>query len=187
MSIIKIAVDLDGTLADIHSYWIDKLYRGKFTLEDITDWSTWPNGITTSQFIEESDELWKNDWGHIPMVEIGHYERSDFYWMLAFLVDKYQIDIVTGRQINRKIINRWLHTHGIVFDNIIQTKGSDTKYELDYTYFVDDYPYLWMGLKDGQQHILFDRPWNQHIGPEKKLFRVNNLESAFQHISRRED
>lgn len=191
MNTIKVAVDLDGTLADIHSVWIAFHHYGEFTIADIRDWNGFPNGITPSQFIKESDEIWREDWLQIRSLEWSDFiEPSPYSKMYPYFIGKfgnYHIDIVTGRQTDQAILKLWLDVQKVPYHKIVQVRASEKKHELDYNYFIDDYPYLWRHLKDGQQHILFDRPWNQHVGPEKKLFRVNSIASAFAHISHLED
>ena len=60
---MKIALDVDGVLADVILSWLDfnNLHRKALTKEQITSWDFWKtNNINQYDFYKELSECWKN-------------------------------------------------------------------------------------------------------------------------------
>ena len=72
MSELKIAVDLDGVLAEAMIVWCDlynKRYGGALMLEDIRGWDVWKVvHIPRDQFFRLLDDAWL-DWEKMPPTE----------------------------------------------------------------------------------------------------------------------
>ena len=68
---MKIALDVDGVLADVIESWLDysKKIRPEISKQDITDWDFWKKfKIDRFDFYQELSLCWKN-WNSIPPTE----------------------------------------------------------------------------------------------------------------------
>ena len=121
---MRIAVDLDGVLADtmvsvcqiLNSRRNTTTYRGVFVR-----WRAWEiAGITKDEFFRALDEAWFS-WETLPPTEeeldakVGKLEKFG------------TVDIVTGRSsATVPQANSWLKHHGIPFDSFVRTDNSTT-------------------------------------------------------------
>jgi len=91
---LKIAVDLDGVLAESMLVWCERANREFGThlnMEDLDSWSSWSRfGISKDDFYRLLDESWI-DWEQVPPTEPGVADK-------VARIEKFgDIDIVTGR------------------------------------------------------------------------------------------
>src|SRR5437870_8997388 len=91
---LKIAVDLDGVLAESMLVWCEranKEFGTRFRMEDLDSWSSWKRSpISKDDFYRILDESW-DDWQEIPPTEPAIAE------MVARIEKFGDLDIVTGR------------------------------------------------------------------------------------------
>src|SRR5436309_8514037 len=137
---MKISIDVEGTLADPSTPWVNRynsLYGTNLSVKDINEWNFENSkfGISWKTFIDQMTDLWKNDWKSIPPTE------SNLPEMVDELGKKYQIHIVTARKISEKEIRSWLDLQVIIYDNFLAvgyTDHSSRKSEIDFDVFIDD-------------------------------------------------
>jgi uncharacterized HAD superfamily protein len=161
MSELKIAVDLDGVLAEAMIVWCDlynKRYGGALALEDIRGWDVWKVvNIPRDRFFRLLDDAWL-DWEKMPPTE------PDVGEQVGRLREFGTVDIVTGRSIRTvSQAKEWLKEHAVPYDRFIRTESNLAKINLNYDVFVDDSPELMelIASKSKALGILYTRPWNR--------------------------
>jgi uncharacterized HAD superfamily protein len=157
---LRIAVDLDGVLAEAMTGWCE-LYNERhdqpLTLEDIRAWDVWKLvKIQRGEFFRLLDDAWLQ-WERIPVTE------QDAAKQVKLLHDFGTVDVVTGRSA-RTIASakKWLKAHSIPYDRFVRTESTIAKIRLNYDVFVDDSPALMhhIASKSTALGILYTRPWN---------------------------
>ena len=170
---MRIAVDLDGVLADTMVSVVQLLNRDrsqKLTVESFVRWRAWEiAGITKGQFLRALDESWFS-WESIPQTE------ENLKVNMSRLMELGIVDIVTGRSSATVThANSWLKSHGIPFDSFVRTSNStNAKLALNYDLFVDDSPEL-MTVLASRLHgfgVLYLRPWNRSFSEMPRIFRA---------------
>ena len=176
---MKIALDVDGVLADVIVSWINysNSIRPHISKNQVTDWEFWKKfDINPFDFYSELSSCWKN-WKSIPTTEKN---LSDITKNLLKLGE---VDIVTARERSTdSFVKNWLNHHDISYHNYVSVIDGPMKADLDYDIFIDDSPLN--AIKFIQNHkkvILYSQPWNQHIS-NHELFRISNLSEAIEII-----
>jgi uncharacterized HAD superfamily protein len=170
---MRIAVDLDGVLADTMVTVANILNRTrsqKLNAESFDRWRAWEiAGITKDQFFRTLDEAWFS-WESIPPTE------EDLKVSVRRLMRFGIVDIVTRR--SRATVpqaNFWLERYGIPFDSFVRTSNStNAKLALDYDLYVDDSAEL-MAILASRLHrsgILYLCPWNRNASEMPRIFRA---------------
>ena len=176
---MKIALDVDGVLADVILSWItyNNTIRPKITKNDITDWDFWKKfKINRYDFYTELSSCWKN-WNSIPVTEKNLSSTTKKLSNLG------HVDIVTAREHStNSFVKSWLNHHNISYDNYVSVIDGPMKANLDYDIFIDDSP---LNVSNFLQHnkkvILYSQPWNEHIS-EKQIPKISNLSEAIELI-----
>jgi len=157
---LKIAVDLDGVLAEAMVVWCDlynKRFGGGLGLKDIRAWEVWKLvKITRGQFFTLLDDAWL-DWKKMPPTE------QDVGKQVKFLREFGAVDIVTGRSVRTvSQAKEWLKAHAIPYDRFVRTESTLAKINLAYDVFIDDSPKLMelIASRSRALGILYTRPWN---------------------------
>jgi hypothetical protein len=143
---MKIALDLDGVLADLQHTMIEET---TYTSSDFQQWDK-PD---YNHFMSEASRVWSDLWDDIPPVEDHLDIKTDI------LHQSYHVDIVTNTAGPDEAITQWLDTHGIVYGSIVRPYSqSCDKQHLDYDVYIDDKP----GMAGTVRTLyLRDRFWNQ--------------------------
>ena len=167
---MKIALDVDGVLADVIKSWIhtSNSLEYNITSNDMTSWDFWQNlGIAKDVFHAELDACWAN-WETIEPTE------HDLGSKTTLLADIGNIDIVTARHPNTdSFVKLWLKHHNIVYDNYVSVAAGEMKADLNYDLFIDDSPITaYKMIKQNKKMIIYTQPWNKHVDG---LPRVNSL------------
>jgi uncharacterized HAD superfamily protein len=170
---MRIAVDLDGVLADTMVTVCDILNRHRPTplsVASFLQWRAWETaGITKDEFFRTLDEAWFS-WETIPPT------KENLGAEVGKLSEFGVVDIVTGRSpVTVPYANSWLEKHQIPFDYFVRTKNSTTaKLNLDYDIYVDDSAELMALLASRLQGsgILYLRPWNRNTAEMPRVFRA---------------
>ena len=172
---MKIALDVDGVLADVIVSWLEhnNKIRSEILKHEITDWDFWKKfNINQYDFYAELSKCWEN-WSNIPPTET---KLSEFTEKISQFGD---VDIVTARERSTdSFVKNWLEHHDIVFENYVSVASGPMKADLDYDVFIDDSPLNAMKISQNQKRIfLYDQPWNQNIA-DKRINRISNLSQA---------
>jgi len=176
---MKIALDVDGVLADVIKSWLNysNTIRPKISKHDITDWNFWEKfKINRYDFYAELNSCWKN-WNSIPPTE------ENLSSVTKNLSNIGQVDIVTARERSTdSFVKNWLDRYNISYDNYVSVIDGPMKADLDYDVFIDDSPLNALKiLQQNKKVILYSQPWNKHIS-EHRIHRISNLSEAVEKI-----
>jgi len=174
MSELKIAVDLDGVLAEAMIGWCElynKRYGQSLSLEDIRAWDVWKIvKIPHDVFFRILDDAWL-EWEKIPPTEGGVGDQVQLLHELG------TVDVVTGRS-SRTVpsAKQWLKAHSVPYDRFVRTDSTLAKIHLDYDVFVDDSPKLMelIASKSTALGIVYTRPWNRDVSLPSVIRRANS-------------
>ncbi len=175
---LRIAVDLDGVLAETMTAWCalaNREFGSHLTIEDIDHWASWRKfGITKDDFFRLLDATW-DVWESIPPTEPGLPEKVRTIEKLGTL------DIVTGR--SKKTVpsaKNWLLHHEIPYQRFIRVDGWRDKVLLNYDVYIDDAPDLMplVSRNPAMRAILYERPWNRNVATMRGVFRVKGWDQV---------
>jgi uncharacterized HAD superfamily protein len=171
---LKIAVDLDGVLAETMEAWCrhaNEFLGTTYTLSDIDTWASWRKlGITRDQFFQFLDEAW-DDWETIPPTEPRLAEKVRKIARLG------EIDIVTGRSKESvRAAKDWLADQNIEYRRFVRVPGWKDKIFLNYDVYIDDAPELMPLISRNPMMwgILYIRPWNTTVPELRQIFRAES-------------
>ena len=158
---MKIALDVDGVLADVILSWLhyNNSIRQELSKSEITSWDFWKKfQINRYDFYHELSQCWK-DWYKIPPTE------KNLSSITKELSKMGQVDIVTAREKKTdSFVKNWLDFHNISYDRYVSVVDGPTKANLDYDVFIDDSPLNALKfVKNNKKIILYSQPWNQHL------------------------
>jgi 5'(3')-deoxyribonucleotidase len=171
---LRIAVDLDGVLAETMEAWCkhaNEFLGTSFKLTDLDTWASWRKlGISREQFFQFLDEAW-DDWKTIPPTEPRLAEK------VRKLTRSGQIDVVTGR--SKESVNaakNWLADHKIPYQRFVRVPGWKDKIFLKYDVYIDDAPELMplISRNPSMWGILYTRPWNMRVPNIPRVFRAQS-------------
>lgn len=174
-----ILLDVDGTLADIHQPWLDRVNRDyrqqlvesgnyPYTFEDISDWDFGPKAKALGLGIKDCLGLvfsaWETGWSSVPLVDPSVPETVES------LVATYgAVDVVTANKRPGEI-QQWLSLYHIPCRDFLQGK-EDVK--LQYKILIEDDPTLPDKISPEQTLLLRDRPWNRDVKERANVIRFN--------------
>lgn len=149
---MDIAIDLDGTIAALHEAVRDRGWMS---------WESLKNRTTSREFDykaykHHTTNLWYNHADEIELVEDCIPE------IIRDIHKHHTTTILTHRVGHDETIMDWLGTHAIPFDDFISTR--DPKNEHPHDLYIDDSRINDVNL------LLYDRPWNQHLSVENRLY-----------------
>ena len=176
---LKIALDVDGVLADVIESWLsyNNKIRNKIQKSDITEWDFWKKfNINRYDFYKELSQCWKS-WESIPPTENN---LSDVIKELTTLGN---VDIVTAREHNtNSYVKNWLELQNIEYCNYVSVIDGPQKAELDYDIFIDDSPLNAKKFLDhNKKIILYSQPWNFHF-VDIRIKRISKLKECIKLI-----
>ena len=176
---MRIALDVDGVLADVIHAWL--LYNNKVRTtilkQEISDWDFWKKyNINRFDFYEELSMCWKS-WKDIPPTENNISSASREISTMG------TVDIVTAREEStHDDVKKWLRMHDISFENYVGVAEGTEKARLDYDIFIDDSPINAKSmLERGKSVILYNQPWNLHFD-DPRAKRIHELKDAVEII-----
>ncbi len=172
---MRIAVDLDGVLAETMEAWCkraNEFLGTSFTLADLDTWAAWRKlGISREQFFQFLDEAW-DDWENIPPTEPRLAEK------VRKISRSGQIDVVTGRsKENVNAAENWLAEHKILYERFIRVPGWKDKIFLNYDVYIDDapdsdptiLPYRFGGKRRSPWRIKNNPSWNLYTETHHRI------------------
>jgi 5'(3')-deoxyribonucleotidase len=190
---MKIAVDLDNTLADTTSILL-KLTNWKmgtnFVLADVNEWDFWRN---------KGPAFDKAFWDIYDFLDTLYIRRTlppvhPLACPIVKMMEKagHTVHIVTANKDSAKPgIEAWLFGHGL--DTPVMTIGrvsAEEKVKMDYNLYIDDSPKFIEPMRlygnGGKLLILLDQPWNAAIdvSEDKNIIRAANwrdIQSILEH------
>jgi uncharacterized protein len=177
---LKIALDVDGVLADVIQAWISysNQIRSSMSKSDISEWDFWKRyNISKFDFYEELSLCWKS-WKTIPPTESNISNSSKELSRIG------SVDIVTAREDStHNDVKNWLKMYGVIFQNYIGVLEGTEKAKLDYDFFIDDSPINARDmLKEGKSVILYNQPWNLEFR-DVRARRIYELKNAVEVIN----
>jgi 5'(3')-deoxyribonucleotidase len=165
----KIAIDIDGVLADMHSP-IFKRMGLPYTWEDVRRWDFFEElHVDRQKFWAIYKEIWGQQYQLIPLIE------ADAPATIAKLREAFEVHIVSSRP--RETFSGtilWLKLRGIEYDRLLLLPPQIDKTEVignDILFLVDDNPAF---VRD-ERVILFDRPWNQGVNAKRRIRSLKEL------------
>ena len=177
---MKIALDVDGVLADVIESWLNysNQKRSPISKEEITSWDFWKKfNINRYDFYKELTMCWKN-WNDLPPMETNLSEITQN------LSDFGQVDIVTARELSTdNFVKNWLKLHGVVYENYVSVIDGTMKADLDYDLFIDDSPLnIKKFIENKKNFLLYSQPWNKNISNLKGT-RIDSLLDAVNQLN----
>jgi 5'(3')-deoxyribonucleotidase len=171
---LKIAVDLDGVLAESMLVWCERAneeFGTRLKMEDIDSWSWWKKlPISKDDFYRILDESW-DEWREIPPTEPEIAEK-------VARIEKFgSLDIVTGRSKRTVEAARcWIDNQNIRYRNFVRVLGWRDKILLNYDVYVDDAPDLMplISRSPGAWGVLYERPWNRSVGDMPRVQKAKS-------------
>ena len=172
---MRIAIDLDGTLADIHKVFLEELEKQEdivHSFEDLENYYFDEAPFSLKKFHRLARENWKNR--EIPLTD------KEIPTHLEKLSQSHRVDIVTARDdVDRKILRNWLNRKNVKFQDLVVDKE---KTHLNYDVLIDDSPSY---IGDGMKILLYDRPYNEEAETGENSRRVEDFSEAREHIERK--
>jgi uncharacterized protein len=171
---LKIAVDLDGVLAESMLVWCEranKEFGTKLKMDDLNSWASWKKfEISQDDFYRILDESWE-DWKQVPPTEPRLASK-------VAQVQKFgDVDVVTGRsKRTEQAAMKWVEHQKIRYRHFVRVAGWRDKILLNYDVYIDDAPDLMPLVSQGPLSwaILYDRPWNRNVRNMRKVFRAES-------------
>lgn len=176
-SVIKVSLDLDGVLANLHSAVLPAYSAiGKPVLpSDVKDWATVPV------------ELYVHAWTKFGWENIDPYEASAGRIIEEFS-DRFETSIVTAHtEESRENIEQWLKHWGINVPLVLS--GTINKSVLLYSAYIDDHPRLaeHIAKMPTKSLALIDRPYNRNLTGKPtispNIFRAKHLIQAYETLT----
>ncbi len=181
MKSMKIALDVDGVLADIILVWINeynKKHDKSIEKETIKNWDFWKElGVNQLEFYHQLSNCW-SQWKDVPPMEQGMSNAVDKLHSIG------NVDIVTARdkESTKHVIN-WLEHNHIKYNEYVAVPDGREKANLDYDVFIDDSPHNVVSMASkGRNVLLYDQPWNKYVN-DSKIIRISKLVEAADIIS----
>jgi len=171
---LKIAVDLDGVLAESMLVWCEranKEFGTRLRIEDIDSWSWWKRTpISKDDFYRILDESW-DEWSAIPATEPDIAEKVS-------RIEKFgDLDIVTGRSKRTvEAARSWVDSQKIPYRRFVRVLGWRDKIFLNYDVYIDDAPDLMPLISQNPTAwgILYERPWNRSVEKMPKVLKAKS-------------
>jgi 5'(3')-deoxyribonucleotidase len=172
---LKIALDVDGVLADVIHSWLsyNNKIRPTISKSQISEWDFWKNhNINKFDFYNELSICWKS-WKNIPPTE------NSIAYATKQLSTLGTVDIVTARdESTHNDVKNWLKLHKINFKNYVGVVEGVQKSKLDYDIFIDDSPLNAKSMiEEGKSVILYSQPWNVSFD-DSRATRIHELKNA---------
>ena len=167
---LRIAVDIDGVLADQVSLILKRLnskYGLKLKKDDITEWDY--KIADTNIKIEIENALLERDYIlSLPLIQ-GSKEG------MKYLYQNHHVTVATARpQKTEDITREWVSLH-FKYHDFCNTKGK-SKDCVDSDVLIDDYiPNIEEFSKNKGVGLLFSQPWNQDRKRLENLIRENKV------------
>lgn len=172
---MKVALDLDSTLADTLLTVFDILDEPQYGYADSIHWD-WPiEEFGRDRFLNAAWHVWSIRRDDIQPSEPDLRAKTD-----ALKAKCEQLDVVTAHPDHLDVVDhgkqQWLDEHGVCYDDYVSVEGA--KHALDYDVYIDDNPKLVEATNSySSEVLLYDRPYNRDIDDERAI-RVQSIADA---------
>lgn len=179
----RVAVDVDGTLADVMPMWVEvynEEYSRNLDYRSINKWAFFNDlGISTREFFRIFSKAWAR-WEEIKPTEENIAESMKTLYQLSSL------DIVTGRSRDTlRYVKNWLEKHQLSYNRFVAVSAWQHKIYLPYEFYIDDSPDLArLASRSKKMVLLYNQPWNVGIKEGAWVKRINNLGEAIEILKR---
>ena len=159
----KLAIDLDDTIADTMSEWVNvanielgrKISKGQMKKYDIDDIL----GLSKSYVKSIFAKVWESP-DKVKLIDSYIPEAMDE------ISKNYEAYIVTGASSSKETIQEWLDNKGIKYSKLIMVEHAIEKAEigkeLGIRIFIDDSPKVGKHVvEEGMDLIMIRQPWNE--------------------------
>ncbi len=172
---MRIALDVDGVLADVIRAWLlyNNRVRTTISKSDISEWDFWKKyDIDKYDFYKELSMCWKS-WKDIPPTE------TNISFASKELAKIGTVDIVTAREDStHDDVKNWLKMHDVAFKNYVGVAEGIEKAKLDYDVFIDDSSINAKTILEREKSvILYSQPWNLDFS-DPRAKRISELRDA---------
>ena len=181
----RIALDMDGVLADSHTVMADvteELHGYRLEPSTVYQWgaekvmfhlSQGKVKLTGQEFLDLFDVIWAR-WRDIPPVD--PYAKGVIEELRD---DGHTVHIVTYAKTKEQMGFKaeWLAKNVMPSLWMVNSRElAGWKYEMDYDVFIEDCPHIAVGARQqGKIAILYDQPWNRGVDRRLIDFRVTSL------------
>jgi len=189
--IMRIALDLDGVLADLHSVLLKKfseVANRQITIDMITSWHA------ADKFKPGLSFTYYSVWEDYEPEQIKPCE-PDIGSLVEQIRKTAPVDVVSGHgESSRQNIQRWLAIHRVRYENLvligerIGKRSSKLSLTRDYNVFIDDNPALAEKAPSTILVLLYSQPWNQLIQrspADDSVVRIRSLAEVPEHVRSR--
>lgn len=182
---MKVAVDFDGTLSDLHTLAISLInlrHGTTYTVQDISSW-----GWFKEAGVYETFQL------ILDMLDTSYIDRAippTSIWAcptVKWLTKRgHDVEILSSNEpLRAPKLAAWLFSHGL--DTPVRCLGrisAAEKLRLGHTYFIDDSPEIVQAIasEPGKHLLLVDRPWNWNCHLTDNITRVVDWYEMKQHL-----
>ena len=173
---MKIALDMDSTLAAISEATMAKLGDEDRTYDDIETWNWVVEEYGGETFFDTFFDIWENEPDTIEPLEDNLSET------VSELRDIGEVHLVTNQRPVEGVTEgkmQWLDAHGIEVDEFVGVEPGRSKAELDYDIYIDDKPSLPHNVEEGKV-FLIDHRYNDDAPGD--YIRVDSVRDAMLHI-----
>jgi 5'(3')-deoxyribonucleotidase len=170
----KIAVDLDGVLAESMLVWCERANKEfgiRLKMEDLDSWASWKKfPMSKDDFYRILDESWE-EWHEIPPTEPDVAEK------VARIERFGDLDIVTGRSKRTvQAAKSWVDNQRVRYRRFVRVLGWRDKILLNYDVYIDDAPDLMPLISQSPSAwgVLYKRPWNRGVDDMPKVLKAKS-------------
>ncbi len=180
----KVAVDIDGTIADVHRVMLSEFNRKNgtdFSTYDIKDWGFKSLGSSYAEMMPFYQDAWKNHHDQIPFVgKASMILELSKYYTVHFLTSRSNDEnSITGG--TEKGLSEWLTLHGIDSIPVVLCPPEVSKTEFGYQIYIDDSPMFAKDIEksrtsgEGRILLLIDKPYNRDTRTGSNIVRVPDV------------
>ncbi len=175
-SSINVALDIEGTLADISTPSLakyNKLHGTSWKVGDITDWGFESIKADVREMMGLFTETWKMDSNQI--------KRTCDVELLHNVGKMYNLDVVTSRMGVDMELKSWLNSVGLGEVRLVVNDPKKEKTNLQYSVYIDDSPLLAREVANSEDKLilLIKQRWNTDVrGISNRVIPVNGVDDA---------